>query len=85
MEQTKGKKLCACPSQNFVIIQMNENDHYLFATVEKFYDIVERVHLTENGHVDYKKILAEIWKCSELCMLSYSQASQKFITTSHTL
>ena len=47
--------------------------------------IVERVHSTENGHVDYKKILAEIWKYSELCMLSYSQASQKFIATSHTL
>ena len=54
--------------------------------VEKFYDIVEpRVHSTENGHVDYKKILAEIWKYSELCMLSYSQASQKFIATSHTV
>ena len=57
--------VCACPSQNFVITQ-NENvktafgHHCLTATVEKFYDIVERVHSTENGHVDYKKILGSI-------------------------
>ena len=36
------------------------------ATAEKFYDILERVHSTENGHVGYKKMLAEVW---ELCML----------------
>ena len=34
--------------------------HRLVATVEKFYDVLERVHSTENGHVDYKKILAEV-------------------------
>ena len=44
---------------------------------------MERVHSIENGHVDYNKILAEVWKYSELYMLSYSQASQKFISTSH--
>ena len=44
--------------------------HRLVATVEKFYDVLERVHSTENGYVDYKKILAEVWKYSELRMLS---------------
>ena len=52
----------------------------LVATVEKFYDIVEHV---QNEHVGYKKILTEVWKNGELCMLSYSLASQKFIATSH--
>ena len=44
----------------------NENDktlfghHRLVAIVENFYDILERVHSTENGHVGYKKTLAEV-------------------------
>ncbi|KAL5503358.1 hypothetical protein EMCRGX_G010290 [Ephydatia muelleri] len=44
----------------------NENDKTIFghyrvvAMVEKFYDILERIHSLESGHVDYKKTLAEI-------------------------
>ena len=59
---------------------MHENDktifdhHSLVTTVD---DLLEHVHSTENGHVGNKKTLAEVWKYSELCMLSYSQASQK--------
>ena len=62
-----------CASLHKTILQ-NDNDktafghHRIVATAEKFYDILERVHSTENGHVGYKKTLAEVW---ELCMLSY--------------
>ena len=35
--------------------------HYrVVATVEKFYDILERIHSLENGHVGYKKTLVEV-------------------------
>ena len=59
-----------CASLHKTILQ-NDNDktvfghHRIVATAEKFYDILERVHSTENG---YKKTLAEVW---ESCMLSY--------------
>ena len=32
------------------------------AIVENFYDILERIHSTENSHVGYKKTLAEVRK-----------------------
>ena len=44
----------------------NENDTTMFglyrvvATVEKFYDILKRVHTLENGHVGYKKTHVEV-------------------------
>ena len=44
----------------------NENDTTMFghyrvvATVETFYDILERTHSLENGHVGYKKTLVEV-------------------------
>lgn len=44
----------------------NANDTTMFghyrvvATVEKFYNILERIHSLENGHVGYKKTLAEV-------------------------
>ena len=44
----------------------NENDTTMFgnyrvvATVEKFYDILERIHSLENRHVGYKKTLVEV-------------------------
>lgn len=43
----------------------NENDTTMFghyrvvATVDKF-DILERIHSLENGHVGYKKTLVEV-------------------------
>jgi len=58
--------------------------HYrLVATVEKFYDILERVHSTENGHVGYKKTLAEVWNYRIVSYVCYHyQATQ---TSSHQL
>eukprot|EP00731_Ephydatia_muelleri_P013704 Em0007g1014a len=46
----------------------NDNDKTIFghyhvvAMVEKFYDILERIHSLESGHVGYKKSLAEVQK-----------------------
>ena len=63
-----------CLSSQKYITELDDNDktvfghHRIVATADKFYDILERVHSTENGHVGYKKMLAEVW---ELCMLSY--------------
>jgi len=36
--------------------------HRFVAVVENFYDILERIHSTESGHVGYKKTLAEVMK-----------------------
>ena len=38
----------------------NENDTCVVATVEKFYDILERIHSLEYRHVGYKKTLVEV-------------------------
>ena len=35
------------------------------AMVEKFYDILERIHSLESGHVGYKKTLA----CRSICFM----------------
>ena len=46
-------------------LKQNDNDKTIFghyrvvAIVEKFYDILERIHSLESGHVEYKKTLAE--------------------------
>ena len=75
LTETKGKKLnwfCLFLFRTHKILYLqNENDQIVsvVATVEKFYDIIEHVHSTENKHVDYKKILTEVWKYSELRML----------------
>ena len=47
-------------------LKQNDNDKTIFghyrvvAMVEKFYDILERIHSLENSHVGYKKTLAEV-------------------------
>jgi len=33
----------------------------IVATVEKFYDILKRIHQTENAHVGYRKTLNEVF------------------------
>ena len=46
-------------------LKQNDNDKTIFghyrmvAMVEKFYDILERIHSLESGNVGYKKTLAE--------------------------
>ena len=45
----------------YVYVSTTMFGHYrVVATVEKFYNILERIHSLENGHVGYKKTLVEV-------------------------
>ena len=68
-------------------LKQNDNDKTIFghyrvvAMVEKFYDILERIHSLESGHVGYKKL----WQKYVLCVFVWGvMCCNQAVSHSHT-